>query len=367
MRSAWPGPRTTQQEERDDVLERVLFLAVIVAATILAITVLVFAFWRTRSWLRVRAAGPTPMRAVRRVIWRDPGEVELCDFVGGPGGRDGAPVPPFRFVEEQFGGSSPSVTVEDGAGRRWRVKWGDEVRTEAFAVRLVWAVGYFAESTYFVRRGEITGAGELSRAQACLDLLGRFSDARFEIEEPDHVLMFEEHSWAWNDNPFVGTHELNGLKILMMLLSNWDNKDVRDVVRGSNTAIFECRLPGGTLEARYLIIDWGGTLGRWGSTLVTRGRWDCDAFRAQTPQLVTGVSEGLVQWGYTGQRTLDAARDIRVQDVRWLLRYLGRVQDHQLRDGLLASGATAEETECFTAALRERIEILRVVAEEGRV
>ena len=53
------------------------------------------------------------------------------------------------------------------------------------------------------------------------------------------VKHFDAHGWAWHDNPFVGTHELNGLKILMMLVSNWDNKDVRDVARGSNTAIFE--------------------------------------------------------------------------------------------------------------------------------
>ena len=69
-----------------------------------------------------------------------------------------------------------------------------------------------------------------------------FQDARFELDEPGVVKHFDEHSWAWNDNPFVGTRELNGLKIVMMLLSNWDNKDVRDVARGSNTAIFEYRM-----------------------------------------------------------------------------------------------------------------------------
>jgi hypothetical protein len=349
------------------VLERILFISVIVAASLLLITVLVFSFWRTRSWWRVRVAGPPPLRAVHRVIWRDPGDVAERDFVGGPGGRSGAPAPPFRFLEEQFGGSSPSMTVEDAVGRRWRVKWGNEVRSEAFAVRLVWALGYFAESTYYLPLGEITGAEGLTRAQECVDSAGRFVDARFEIEEPDHVLMFDEHSWAWNENPFVGTRELNGLKILTMLLSNWDSKDVRDVVRGSNTAIFECRLPDGGLEARYLIIDWGGALGRWGSTLLTRGRWDCEAFRAQTPQLVNDVrDDGIVVWGYTGQRTVDVVREVGVKDVRWLMQYLGRVRDEQLRDGLLASGATEEEAECFTSALRERIEILRVVA-DGRL
>ena len=103
------------------------------------------------------------------------------------------------------------------------------------------------------------------------------------------VKHFDEHSWAWNDNPFVGTRELNGLKIVMMLLSNWDNKDVRDVARGSNTAIFEYRMDRDVLEARYLIIDWGAALGTWGSNVLSRGRWDCAAYAAQNDQFVLGV------------------------------------------------------------------------------
>ncbi len=106
------------------------------------------------------------------------------------------------------------------------------------------------------------------------------------------VKHFDAHSWAWNDNPFVGTRELNGLKILMMLLSNWDNKDVRDVSRGSNTAIFEYRTAKGGREARYLIIDWGAALGAWGGNVIQRGRWDAEAFAAQNEQLITGVKDG---------------------------------------------------------------------------
>ena len=64
-----------------------------------------------------------------------------------------------------------------------------------------------------------------------------------------------------------------------MLLSNWDNKDVRDVARGSNTAIFEYRMDRDVREARYLIIDWGAALGTWGSNVLSRGRWDCAGVR----------------------------------------------------------------------------------------
>src|SRR4029077_11367982 len=105
----------------------------------------------------------------------------------------------------------------------------------------------------------------LQRAGACLDKDGGFRDACFELDEQDITKHFDEKSWAWNDNPFVGTRELNGLKIVMMLLSNWDNKDVRDVARGSNTAIFEYPTRQDAWEARYLIIDWGAALGTWGT------------------------------------------------------------------------------------------------------
>ena len=109
-----------------------------------------------------------------------------------------------------------------------------------------------------------------------------------------------------------------------MLISDWDNKDQRDVARGSNTAIYVTRVSRWTREAQYLIVDWGGSMGRWGDTVVTRGRWDAEGFAAQTPQFVTGVANGFVQFGYTGQRTGDARANILVEDVRWLCRYLGR-------------------------------------------
>jgi hypothetical protein len=253
------------------------------------------------------------------------------------------------------------VSVRDANGRRWRVKWGKEVNAETFAVRVAWACGYFAEETWFVPSGRIEGAGSLTRASSCIGEDCTFVDARFELDDPAVLKLFDEHSWSWTDNPFVGTRELNGLKILLMLLSNWDNKDRRDVARGSNTAIFIHRLSRWRREARYLIIDWGGSMGRWGRTVVTRGRWDPVAFAAQTPEFVTGADGSFVRFGYTGQRTGDASGDIRLQDVRWLCQYLGRVRDDQVRAALAASGAQSSEIEQFTSALRARIEQLRSV------
>jgi hypothetical protein len=295
------------------------------------------------------------MSATTHALWREPAEVSSLNLADGPGGPNGSPTPPFAFVEEHANGSQPCVSVTDARGRRWRVKWGNEVRSENFAVRLAWACGYFAETTYFIEHGQIDGARDLQRARSCIGEDCRFTEARFELDDPAVRKLFEEHSWAWNDNPFVGTPQLNGLKILVMLLSNWDTKDRRDVVRGSNTAIFEHRVSLWRREARYLITDWGGSMGRWGGTVMTRGRWDPAGFEAQTPQFVTAVDDGIVQFGYVGQRTADVAENISVADVAWLHRVLGRLSDEQLRQALEASGASDKEVEQFAHALRERI------------
>ncbi|HEX8151222.1 MAG TPA: hypothetical protein VF591_28840, partial [Pyrinomonadaceae bacterium] len=304
------------------------------------------------------------VRAARTSLWSDPGEVERLDFHAGPGGPRGAPEPPFRFVMEHGTGSNPCLSVRDARERTWRIKWGDEVRSETFATRLAWAAGYHVERAYFIPEGHIEALGELGRARECVAEDCTFKEARFELDEAGVRKLFDEHGWSWDDNPFVGTRELAGLKVLLMLVSNWDNKDVRDVARGSNTAIFEHGLPDGTVEARYLIIDWGASMGKSGSPL-TRTKWDCEGFAAQNADFVRGVRDGVVEWGYTGQRTDEATEGIKVGDVRWLHSYLGRVTDGQLREGLLASGATREEADCFTRALRGRIEQLGRVAELG--
>ncbi len=320
---------------------------------------IVFGYWRLLSEWKRRREGEPPLRSHRAAIWRDPGDISNADLAAGPGEP---PQPPFQFIEEHATGSQPTVSVRDGKGKEWRVKWGAEVRTETFGTRLAWALGYFAEQTHFLADGEIHGAHDLKRAKDCIDEHHRFAEARFELTgEPDVVKHFDAHGWAWNDNPFVGSHELNGLKILMMLLSNWDNKDVRDVARGSNTAIFDTASTHGR-EARYLIIDWGAALGAWGSNVVQRGRWNPEAYAAQNELFVTGVEGELVKWGYQGQRTTDITYDITVEDVRWFYKLAGALSDDQLRAAFRASGATAEEVELFTAALSGRIEKLRDVA-----
>ena len=345
--------------------DELVYLALAIAGAVVTVW-LVHAVWHLRGRWKIRRAGPRRLYAIRHRLWREPSLTDALDLRYGPGGRDYVPQPPFRFVEEHFSGSQPCIAVRDGRGRLWRVKWGHEARPESFAVRVAWACGYFAEVTHYVADGTIDGIRELARAKQCVDDGGRFTEARFELEDRNVRMMFDEHSWAWNDNPFVGTKQLSGLKIVNMLLSNWDTKDRRDVARGSNTAIFEVRTAWG-LEARYLITDWGGAMGKWGSNIVARGRWDAAGFEAQTPNFVTGVKDGWVNFGYQGQRSAEIARDITVEHVGWFYRYARRLREPALKQALLACGATEEEATAFARALVERIrqlgEACGVVAE----
>lgn len=338
-------------------------IAAIVFAALAAIAIVAVAFrvsLRLLSAYRLWRAEEEPLHSARAVIWRDPGPVGELDLAGGCGGPKGRPEPPFTFAEEHFTGSRPCVSVRDARGRMWRVKWGNEVRAEALATRLAWAAGFFVETTYFVAAGRIEETRDLKRAASAMDGDGSFANARFELDEDNVIKHFDEHSWSWVENPFIGTRELNGLKIVMMWLSNWDAKDVRDVALGSNTAIFEYRTPDGMREARYLVIDWGGSLGRWGS-VVNRGRWDPAGFADETPQFVLGVNGDFVQWGYAGRRTADIAARIPVSDARWLVDRLSGLRPEQIRDAVRASGGTAEDGALFARALLERLQRLRSV------
>jgi hypothetical protein len=294
------------------------------------------------------------------ILWRDPGAVEKLDFTSGAGGTALRPAPPFKFDKEISSGAWPKVRVKDGRGVEWAVKWGDEIKAETFSSRLVWACGYFVEPTQYVKSGKITHATGLTRAAKFVAADGTFQPARFQIWDRN---LLKKNNWTWSYNPFVGTQELDGLKILVMLTSNWDTKDARDVDTGVNTAITKQLSPSGRPEYRYMMFDWGATLGKWGLPGLVRNKWDCEGYAGQSKDFVKRDAGGQLEWGYRGYHHRGELKEnVTVEDVRWLLRYLGRVTDAQLRAGLTAAGATPEETQCFAAAVRARIEQLKAVA-----
>jgi hypothetical protein len=146
----------------------------------------------------------------------------------------------------------------------------------------------------------------------------------------------------------------------MMLLSNWDGKDARDGAE-SNTAVF---LKPASQPPTYLysFTDWGSSLGSWGG-FFKRDKWDAPGYARQTRVFVKGVENGKVLWGYSGKHSEDVSAGIRISDVQWLLPYLSRITDEQMRSGFLASGATPAAAESFTRSIQDRIAQLRRACE----
>ena len=297
------------------------------------------------------------------VLWRDPGHIASRDLRYGPGAPDLAPQPPFRFIEEVKKGESPKFKVRDARGVEWSVKLGPEAQSETVATRLVWAVGYFAQEAYYFDEVKLENIPRLSRGREYV--VGRtVRSARFEPRRED---VEEGPEWSWRDSPFEGSREMSGLKVLMILLNNFD-------ARKGNNHILYADGPQGR-EARYVVTDLGATLGRAGGLGGKRVKNDLAAFLST--KFVRGVDDGVVEFDfdtrprgfghftvlhpkyYRGEVKKEAAmRGIPVEHAAWVGSLLSQLTDEQLRTAFRAASYTESETEGYVRALRERIEQL---------
>jgi hypothetical protein len=266
--------------------------------------------------------------------------------VGGPGGADKAPKAPFAFVSEPKGGTAAKVMVKDANGVQWMVKFGEEVKAENFASRIVWAAGYHADPTYYVGEGTIEGARDLGRASAFIKD-GAFRDARFEMMDPSRG--GKASKWSLDKSDLKNTRELAGLKLLFILLSNWDIKpDNFEVINTKGQQV-------------YSVTDWGASMGRAGQ-VSGRSKWDCNKYDADTKHLVEGAQNGFIIFKYDGKQADQVTKGIRQQDVAWFMERMGKLSDAQVDAALKASGATAEEASCLGHAFRSRLGQLVTVA-----
>ncbi len=96
-----------------------------------------------------------------------------------------------------------------------------------------------------------------------------------------------------------------------------------------------------------LMDKWGGFFGR--------DRWDPEGYRAQTKDFVRRGPGVAIEWGYTGKHGKDITSGISAADIRWILTYLSRVTDDELRAGLRASGARGSEIASYSRSIRARI------------
>ena len=297
------------------------------------------------------------------VVWRDPGDISSRDLKYGPGSARRAPAAPFTFIEEDKSGESPKFDVKDSRGVEWRVKLGPEAQSETVATRLVWSVGYFAEEAYYFDRARINGLPRLSRGRKYVEgseVVGaRFEPRRKEIKRGSE--------WDWDNNPFARTRELNGLKVLMVLLNNFD-------ARKANNRILYARNPRNRrMEAQYVVTDLGATLGKADGLGGTRTKNNLKDFLST--RFVTGVEEdGSVEFDYDTRPTKLGIITVfyppyyrgevkkeksmrRIPDVhaRWIGHLLKQLTDEQLRDAFRAANYDEGTMEGYVRSLRERI------------
>jgi hypothetical protein len=301
--------------------------------------------------------------AARPVIWRDPGHVPSRNLFYGPGSEDLAPVAPFTFIEESKKGESPKFDVKDARGVTWTVKLGEEAQSETVATRLVWSVGYFAEEAYYFDEVKIENLPKLSRGRDFVTDDGVVIGARF---EPEREHLVEGAAWDWNDNPFQGTRHLSGLKVLMILLNNFD-------ARKENNKVYLVRnSEAGRGEAHHYVTDLGATLGRAGGLGGKRTKNNLKDFLST--RFVMGVEDGSVEFDYDTRpsklghlsifyppyyrgevKKEKAMRGIPIAHARWIGSLLSQLTDDQLRDAFRAAKYNDEVTEGYVQALRERI------------
>ena len=301
------------------------------------------------------------------ILWRDPGDIAARNLRLGPGGPDIAPLAPFVFIEEDKSGESPKFDVKDARGIKWSVKLGEEAQAETVATRLVWAVGYSAEEAYYFNRVRIRRLPELSRGMEFVSRGGFVRSARFEPRR-DHVKRGD--NWDWDKNPFADTRELSGLKILMILLNNYDTR------KENNRVLHVTDPASGILEPHYTVTDLGATLGKAGGLGGKRSKNNLEDFLST--KFVKGVEDdGTVEFDYDtrpsklgmlsivyppyyrGQvKKEKSMRGIPVDHAKWIGSLLTQRSDEQLRAAFSAAGYNRATTNGYVSALRTRIEQL---------
>jgi len=297
------------------------------------------------------------------VIWQEPGDIASRDLRYGAGAPHLAPKPPFTFIEEDKDGESPKFKVKDARGVEWVVKLGTEAQSETVATRLVWGVGYFAEEAYFFNQARITRLPKLSRGMDHVGRRGVVHGARF---EPRRGNIKRGDTWDWDKNPFQGTRELDGLKVLMILLNNYDARAL------NNRVLHVSDSPEGP-EARHVVTDLGATLGRAGGLGGKRSKNNLKDFLST--RFVTGVEkDGSVEFDYDTRpsklgvfsvvyppyyrgevKKEKSMRGILIENARWIGSLLSQLSDEQLRDAFRAARYNPSTMEGFVRALRERI------------
>ena len=286
-----------------------------------------------------------PARAGAHIseLWVEP-DAER-DLFFGVGGKRLAPDPAgvFRVIEIKVGGFSEGYTLRGPGDREWSAKFPPEAAIEVTLSRIHWGLGYHQPPVYFVP--EWTAAG----ARAPNPQL----PARFRERAPDLHGLSAGDSWAFDDNPFVGTPPLRGLLVLQALLENQD-------IKASNNTLYTLTSPAEGAARWYVVRDLGYALGRAG---FNGPRGDVDAF--ERAPFIRDVVNGKVRFHFAS-RYKKLLADITVEDVRWVCERLNRLTERQWQDAFRAGGFEPTVAARFIARIKARVAEGLALEPDGR-
>ncbi|HEX5285140.1 MAG TPA: hypothetical protein VFW30_13540 [Bryocella sp.] len=298
------------------------------------------------------------------ILWQNPGDIASKNLLYGLGGDDGQPKPPFTFLDEDKNGSNPKFDVRDASGTKWRAKLGPEARPEVTASRLLWAIGYFTDVDYVLPNASVSGL-HMHRGHSYITNGDQVSDVRF-ARKPDAEKRIA--GWAWKSNPFIGTREFNGLRVIIAVLNSFDLKN-------DNNAVYLDKKTG---QQIFLVSDTGASLGtntvrikdvngKGNAKAYAESRFITDrtatTVNFATPGVPNKIVEetgGLLAFMYLRQnRYIWIGRDIPRADARWIGSLLGQLSHQQLVDAFRAGNFTPQETKEYVATLEQRIAQLK--------
>jgi hypothetical protein len=291
------------------------------------------------------------------VLWSDPGPIAARNLFYGPGGREDEPQSPITFVDEDHSGTSPKINVRDRDGNKWKAKLGEEAQPETVATRLLWAVGFNTNENYFVSDLKVEGIPHLKRGNEFVKNAGEVHQVRLQRSMRDEK---KAGTWDWRHNPFKGTREFNGLRVMMALISNWD-------LKRENNAIYLDKESGHKL---YEVSDLGASFGMAGKSYTDalaknnlRAYKKTKFIAKATPQYVDLNFPTHPPFLYafnlpffvSKTRTRWVGRHIPRQDAKWIGSLLSQLTSEQIQDAFRSAGYTADQVNEYTEAVQKRI------------
>jgi hypothetical protein len=298
---------------------------------------------------------------LRAVIWHPTVDVNQLNLLYGAGGKEDALTPgaKYKFKKEDMNGTSPKFDVEDDKGIKWRVKLGQEPRAETAATRLLFAAGYFVDEDYYVDELHVEGLPPLKRGQSFVTDDGVVHGARLERRMKEVKKL---GNWDWFKNPFVGTKEFNGLRVMVALVNDWDLKTI-------NNSIYEVND-----EAEYAVSDVGATFGKTGDPLhrsksVLKDYEDSKFIDKVTTDFVDFVMHSRPPLfaainipNYEKRTHMQAVtKHVPRADAKWLGERLSQLTEEQIRDCFRAGGYTKEEVDGYSTVIQKRIAALKAL------